>query len=83
MAAPGVVDQQVEPALPLLHAREEMRDTSSSFVWSQGTAMPLPPTRVTSSAVSSMLPGTAGSLDSASSLPYTAPGAPRVLRPVT
>ncbi|GDY52977.1 hypothetical protein SVIO_036000 [Streptomyces violaceusniger] len=54
LTAPYVIDQDVQPAL-LRSIRSTSARTRSGSRWSVGTAMPVPPAAVISSAVSSMV----------------------------
>src|SRR5439155_4509563 len=71
VTAPGVIDEHVEAAL-LAADPLESASTWESSVWSQRTAMPVPPRALSSSAVSSIVPGRPRVV-----------GSPRTERPVT
>ena len=57
VAAEDVVDQHVEAALLGVDPRDQRRRPVSGTRWSVGTAIPVPPAAVTSSAVSSIVSG--------------------------
>ena len=56
LAAPDVVDEHVEAAV-VPSIRSASAATWAGSRWSTGTAMPVPPSSVTSAAVSSMVSG--------------------------